>query len=107
MGNMISNYVERMKAAFVPQVDNQARMAMDGTVCVRTNTANGKEWLGFKNGEAIAYACSCHGTDSCIHTWGIAARRQNANSLNLAHSLMCFKLLISAAKIQKNERRAK
>lgn len=52
---MISNYVERMKAAFVPQVDNQARMAMDGTVCVRTNTANGKEWLGFKNGEAIAY----------------------------------------------------
>lgn len=52
---MISNYVERMKAAFVPQVDNQARMAMDGTVCVRTNTANGKEWLGFKNGEAVAY----------------------------------------------------
>lgn len=52
---MISNYVERMKATFVPQVDNQARMAMDGTVCVRTNTANGKEWLGFKNGEAIAY----------------------------------------------------
>ena len=55
MANMISNYVERMKAAFVPQVDNQARMAMDGTVCVRTNTANGKEWLGFKNGEAVAY----------------------------------------------------
>ena len=52
---MISNYVERMKATFVPQIDNQARMAMDGTVCVRTNTANGKEWLGFKNGEAIAY----------------------------------------------------
>lgn len=52
---MISNYVEKMKAVFVPQVDNQARMAMDGTVCVRTNTANGKEWLGFKNGEAIAY----------------------------------------------------
>lgn len=52
---MISNYVERMKSAFVPQVDNQARMAMDGTVCVRTNTANGKEWLGFKNGEAVAY----------------------------------------------------
>lgn len=52
---MISNYVERMKAAFIPQVDNQAKMAMDGTVCVRTNTANGKEWLGFKNGEAVAY----------------------------------------------------
>lgn len=52
---MISTYVERMKSAFVPQVDNQARMAMDGTVCVRTNTANGKEWLGFKNGEAVAY----------------------------------------------------
>ena len=55
MANMISNYVERMKAAFIPQVDNQAKMAMDGTVCVRTNTANGKEWLGFKNGEAVAY----------------------------------------------------
>ena len=52
---MISNYVERMKAAFIPQVDNQAKMAMDGTVVVRTNTANGKEWLGFKNGEAVAY----------------------------------------------------
>lgn len=55
MANMISNYVERMKAAFIPQVDNQAKMAMDGTVVVRTNTANGKEWLGFKNGEAVAY----------------------------------------------------
>lgn len=55
MANMISNYVERMKAAFIPQVDNQAKMAIDGIVCVRTNTANGKEWLGFKNGEAVAY----------------------------------------------------
>ena len=42
MANMISNYVERMKAAFIPQVDNQAKMAMDSTVVVRTNTANGK-----------------------------------------------------------------
>lgn len=55
MANMIKNYVERMKAAFVPQVDEQARMAMDGTVCVRTNTANGKEWIGIRAGEKVAY----------------------------------------------------
>lgn len=52
---MISNYVERMKMSFVPQVDEKARMTMDGTVVVLTNTANGKEWLGFKNGEKVAY----------------------------------------------------
>lgn len=52
---MISNYVERMKMSFVPQVDDKARIAMDGTVCVKTNTANGKEWLGVKEGEMIAY----------------------------------------------------
>jgi hypothetical protein len=46
--SMISNYIERMKASFVPQVDTAARIAMDGTVVVRTNTANGKEWLGVK-----------------------------------------------------------
>jgi hypothetical protein len=28
---------------------------MDGTVCVRTNTANGKEWLGVKGNEIVAY----------------------------------------------------
>ena len=53
--SMISNYVERLKASFVPQVDTQARIAMDGTVCVKTNTANGKEWLGVKGGEMVAY----------------------------------------------------
>ena len=52
---MISNYVERMKANFIPQVDEKARMTMDGTVVVLTNTANGKEWLGTKNGEKVAY----------------------------------------------------
>ena len=55
MANMISNYVERMKANFVPQVDEKARMAIDGTVVVLTNTANGKEWLGIKGGEKVAY----------------------------------------------------
>lgn len=55
MGNMISNYIERMKANFVPQVDTQARIAMDGTICIRTNTANGKEWLGVQNDEMVAY----------------------------------------------------
>lgn len=55
MANMISNYVERMKANFVPQVDEKARMAIDGTVVVLTNTANGKEWLGIKSGEKVAY----------------------------------------------------
>lgn len=52
---MISNYVERMKANFIPQVDDKARMTVDGTVVVLTNTANGKEWLGIKNGEKVAY----------------------------------------------------
>lgn len=55
MANMIANYIERMKASFVPQVDEKARMAMDGTVVVLTNTANGKEWLGIKAGEKVAY----------------------------------------------------
>ena len=55
MANMISKYVERMKASFVPQVDEKARMAIDGTVVVLTNTANGKEWLGIKGGEKVAY----------------------------------------------------
>lgn len=55
MGNMISNYVEKMKASFVPQIDEKARMTMDGTVVVLTNTANGKEWLGLKDGVKVAY----------------------------------------------------
>ena len=52
---MISNYVDRMKANFIPQVDEKARMTIDGTVVVLTNTANGKEWLGIKGGEKVAY----------------------------------------------------
>lgn len=55
MGNMISNYVEKMKASFVPQIDEKARMTMDGVVVVLTNTANGKEWLGLKDGVKVAY----------------------------------------------------
>lgn len=53
--SMISNYVERLKASFVPQIDDKARMTIDGTVVVLTNTANGKEWLGIKGGEKVAY----------------------------------------------------
>lgn len=53
--SMISNYVERLKASFLPQVDEKARMTIDGTVVVLTNTANGKEWLGIQNGEKVAY----------------------------------------------------
>lgn len=55
MKKMFETVVERMKASFIPQVDDKARLAMDGTVCVRTNTANGKEWLGVKGGEMVAY----------------------------------------------------
>lgn len=55
MKKMFENTIEKMKASFVPTVDNQARLAIDGTVCVRTNTANGKEWLGVKGGEMVAY----------------------------------------------------
>jgi hypothetical protein len=55
MANMISNYIERMKASFIPQVDEKARMTIDGTVVVLTNTANGKEWLGIKSGKKVAY----------------------------------------------------
>lgn len=55
MKKMFETVVERMKASFIPQVDDKARLAMDGTVCVRTNTAIGKEWLGVKSGEMVAY----------------------------------------------------
>ena len=55
MKKMFETVIERMKASFIPQVDDKARLAMDGTVCVRTNTANGKEWLGVKGGEMVAY----------------------------------------------------
>lgn len=55
MKKMFENMIERMKANFVPTVDDQARLAIDGTVCVRTNTANGKEWLGVKGAEMVAY----------------------------------------------------
>lgn len=55
MKKMFETVVERMKASFIPQVDDKARLAMDGTVCIRTNTANGKEWLGVKGGEMVAY----------------------------------------------------
>ena len=47
--------IERMKSSFVPQLDDKARLAMDGTVCIRTNTANGKEWLGVKGEGMVAY----------------------------------------------------
>lgn len=52
---MIETYIERMKASFLPQVDTCVKMTFDGVMCVRTNTANGKEWLGMQNGEIFAY----------------------------------------------------
>lgn len=52
---MIETYVERMKASFLPQVDTCVKMTYDGVMCVRTNTANGKEWLGMQDGEIFAY----------------------------------------------------
>ena len=55
MKKMFETVVERMKASFIPQVDDKARLAMDGTVCVRTNTANNKEWLGIKGNEVVSY----------------------------------------------------
>ena len=55
MKKMFETVVERMKASFIPQVDDKARLAMDGTVCVRTNTANNKEWLGIKGNEIFSY----------------------------------------------------
>lgn len=56
MSKFLNNYVERLKASFIPQIDKEARISMDGSVCTRTNTANGKEWIAVKaNGEKIAY----------------------------------------------------
>lgn len=55
MSKMIQNFIERMKANFVPTIDEKARMTIDGTVVVLTNTANGKEWLGVKAGEKVSY----------------------------------------------------
>lgn len=55
MRKMFENMIEKMKANFVPTIDEQARLAIDGTVCVRTNTANGKEWLGVKGEGMVAY----------------------------------------------------
>jgi hypothetical protein len=44
-----------MKASFLPQVDTCVKMTFEGVMCVRTNTANGKEWLGMQNGEIFSY----------------------------------------------------
>lgn len=55
MSKMIETYIEKMKASFLPQVDTCVKMTFEGVMCVRTNTANGKEWLGMQNGEIFAY----------------------------------------------------
>lgn len=56
MSKFLNNYVERLKASFIPQIDKDARISMDGSVCTRTNTANGKEWIAVKaNGEKVSY----------------------------------------------------
>lgn len=55
MSKMIETYIEKMKASFLPQVDTCVKMTFEGVMCVRTNTANGKEWLGMQNGEIFSY----------------------------------------------------
>lgn len=43
--NMFSKVIDKMVANFVPQEDAEARLSMNGTVVVKTNTPNGKEWV--------------------------------------------------------------
>lgn len=52
---MAAQMLETMKNNFMPKIDEVAKLTIDGTVVVRTNTANGKEYLGFKNGNLMRY----------------------------------------------------
>ncbi len=52
---MAAQMLETMKNNFMPKIDDVAKLTIDGTVVVRTNTANGKEYLGFKNGDLMRY----------------------------------------------------
>lgn len=42
---MFTNVFNKMVSNFMPQEDNEARIALNGTVVVLTQTPNGKEWV--------------------------------------------------------------
>lgn len=42
---MFSNVINKMMANFVPQEDNEARLSINGSIVVKTQTPNGKEWV--------------------------------------------------------------
>ena len=43
--NMFSNVINKMVSNFVPQEDTEARLSINGTIVVKTQTPNGKEWI--------------------------------------------------------------
>ena len=43
--SMFSKVIDKMVANFVPQEDAEARLSVNGSVVVKTNTPNGKEWV--------------------------------------------------------------
>ena len=42
---MFSNVINKMVSNFVPQEDSEARLSINGTIVVKTQTPNGKEWV--------------------------------------------------------------
>jgi hypothetical protein len=42
---MFSNVINKMVSNFVPQEDTEARISIQGTIVVNTQTPNGKEWV--------------------------------------------------------------
>ena len=42
---MFSNVINKMVSNFVPQEDSEARLSINGTIVVKTQTPNGKEWI--------------------------------------------------------------
>lgn len=42
---MFSNVINKMVSNFVPQEDTEARLSINGTIVVKTQTPNGKEWI--------------------------------------------------------------
>lgn len=43
--NMFSSVINKMVSNFVPQEDSEARLSINGTIVVKTQTPNGKEWV--------------------------------------------------------------
>lgn len=52
LGNMLSGVMARMKSQFIPTIASDAKIAMDGSIVVKTNTPNGKEWV---SKDAVVY----------------------------------------------------